>query len=91
MQSHKKIKSSFSSFEIEQYLGSGQFGHVFKAKSLSEENLGLDLAIKVTEKKKLFANSMLKSAFSKEITVMKKLTFLNNPNIVKIYEYFEDS
>ncbi|CAD8207367.1 unnamed protein product [Paramecium pentaurelia] len=62
-------------------LGSGAYGRVFKAK---HKELGLERAIKVIPKK-LIASP---DRFKREIEIMQNL---DHPNIIKLFESFEDS
>ncbi|CAD8110982.1 unnamed protein product [Paramecium primaurelia] len=62
-------------------LGSGAYGRVFKAK---HKELGLERAIKMIPKK-LIASP---DRFKREIEIMQNL---DHPNIIKLFESFEDS
>ena len=68
---YKKIKD----------LGSGSYGHVYKAKNIIMDNI---VAIKVIEK--VQDNVVDDLEIKNEITILKKLS---HPNIVKIYEFFD--
>ena len=68
-------------YRLGRVLGSGQFGKVRKATSLFDPTL--EMAVKTIEKKKL-------RNIQTFITEVEMLRMLDHPNIIKIYETFED-
>ena len=68
-------------YRLGRVLGSGQFGKVRKATSLFDPTL--EMAVKTIEKKKL-------RNIETFITEVEMLRMLDHPNIIKIYETFED-
>ena len=76
----KKISQEYKIYPIP--LGSGAFGEVRKAKHHSSKQLR---AIKIISTQNL--SDFEKKKILKEILILKKI---DHPNIVKIYEFFED-
>lgn len=68
-------------YRLGRVLGSGQFGKVRKATSILDPTL--EVAVKTIEKKKL-------RNIQTFITEVELLRVLDHPNIIKIYETFED-
>ena len=78
------LKKPFSeSYQMLRELGSGQFGKVYLAEN---EQTGERRAVKVISKKK----SEMSGGKSKFIAEVEILARLNHPNIIRIYEMFED-
>ena len=80
--SRRKEKIS-KHYQIKSALGSGGYGEVFLAKHLAS---GSDRAIKVIEKAKW--NPKENEAVINEFNIVKDL---DHPNLLKMYEMFEDS
>lgn len=93
--SQEKMKISFSSFVKERYtkfsndylkeskLGSGNFGEVIK---VTQKSTSMKRAVKIIDKSKI--NKKDHEALLREIEVLKNM---DHPNIVKIYEFYQDS
>lgn len=93
--SQDKMKISFASFVKERYtrfsndylkeskLGSGNFGEVIK---VTQKSTAIKRAVKIIDKSKI--NKKDHEALLREIEVLKNM---DHPNIVKIYEFYQDS
>jgi calcium-dependent protein kinase len=77
----KKINQNY--FMTQNLLGRGSFGEVREAKHLPTNQMR---AVKIIVKKRF--SLQLRKKLMKEITILKSL---DHPNIVKIYEYFQDN
>jgi serine/threonine protein kinase len=64
-------------------LGSGKYGKVFLAKEKANQFL---CALKIVEKK-LLKDEEITEQFVRELKIQ---MFVNHPNIIKMYGYFED-
>ncbi len=85
------IKRSYSNFydiyEKKQLLGEGAFGSVYKIIRKHSGNREIIRALKEISKDALNNDSASQEEFRNEIEVLKTL---DHPNIMKIYEFFED-
>jgi serine/threonine protein kinase len=77
------IKKKVGDYLIISSLGKGQFGHVYKAQALNENNK--IYALKCVEKDKL-NSKIIKELFQTEISIMSEI---NHPNILHLYEFME--
>jgi serine/threonine protein kinase len=73
---------SYVDFEVQQLLGNGAFGKVYLARHRHDDQL---YALKVLNKKKLFAKKQLKYAVG-EASILKRV---DSPFIVKLYYAFQ--
>ena len=79
-------KTSFrSEYDLQECLGEGSFGKVYKTKQIHTNNVR---ATKIIDKKLLKISKLEEDQFIKEISILK---LLDHPNIMKIYEYFDTS
>ena len=74
-----------SKYEIISELGEGSFGKVYKVKHKENNNI---FAVKSIQKRKIGLSSQDEIELLKEINILKQL---DHPNIIKIYEYFNNS
>lgn len=72
-------------YKIKDKLGQGSFGSVNRAQRVGG---GIEVAIKVIDKKSLDSNQMLPTLMMSELTVLKKCS---HPNIMSVNEILEDS
>lgn len=72
----------YSKYTESDVLGEGAYGKVYRVKSKANEQ---EFAMKIIKKKNLIEDQ--KEQFLKEIEVLKQL---DNPHIVKLYEFYED-
>lgn len=72
-------------FKAHQLLGTGSFGEVFLVEEIATKEL---YAMKVLSKEKTYAQSLLKYAFA-ERAIMREMTLINHPYIVKIKYAFQ--
>mmetsp|Transcript_19140 Transcript_19140/g.34908 ORF Transcript_19140/g.34908 Transcript_19140/m.34908 type:complete len:506 (-) Transcript_19140:2424-3941(-) len=79
----QKRQAIWTRYERLDELGRGTFGIVYRAKSLETQHLR---AVKMIFKAKVKAEDMLQ--FTAEIEVLRTL---DHPNILKLYEFYEDS
>jgi calcium-dependent protein kinase len=73
----------YSKLKDSQLLGQGAFGKVYKVVCKKTQDIR---AMKVLDKDKITASSQ--SELINEIEILKKL---DHPNILKVYEYYEDA
>ncbi|XP_071183761.1 serine/threonine-protein kinase PLK4-like isoform X1 [Salvelinus alpinus] len=71
-------------FKVHTLLGKGSFACVYRAKSV---NTGLEVAIKMIDKKAMHKSGMVKRV-SNEVEIQCRL---KHPSILELYTYFEDS
>lgn len=71
-------------YELGPILGAGAFGSVRIA---VQKSTGLDRAIKTIKKDKIAKDPQSKLSFFHEIEILKEL---DHPNVLRIYEYYED-
>ena len=77
----------FDVYEKLQFLGEGSFGSVFKVKRKNTANREIFRAMKEISKEQINLNEENSDEIRNEISVLKSL---DHPNIMKIYEFFED-
>lgn len=78
---HSNIQQEY---ELGPILGTGAFGSVRIA---VQKSSGLDRAIKTIKKDKIAKDPQSKLSFYQEIEILKEL---DHPNVLRIYEYYED-
>jgi serine/threonine-protein kinase ULK/ATG1 len=81
MTSKKKI----GDYVLEDQIGEGQFGKIFKSKKINGET---EVAIKVIKKAVYQSNQQLLIQLRREIKIMNKLS---HPNLMKLHEFFQSS
>ncbi|MCL4168386.1 UNVERIFIED_CONTAM: hypothetical protein GTU68_059179 [Idotea baltica] len=80
----KEKKLSINDFDQIKELGSGKYGHVFLAR---EKKSNFICALKIIEKKLLYEEEITEQ-FIRELKIQ---MFLNHPNIIRMYGYFDDA
>ena len=83
----KSAKNVYDIYEKISQLGNGAYGTVYKVK---RKNSGFNViyrALKEISKEKMMVNSENSSELKNEINILKDI---DHPNIMKIYEFFED-
>ena len=83
----KSAKNVYDIYEKISQLGNGAYGTVYKVK---RKNSGFNViyrALKEISKEKMMVNSENSSELKNEIDILKDI---DHPNIMKIYEFFED-
>ena len=81
----KYVENINEVYKIKDKLGQGSFGSVNRAQRVGG---GIEVAIKVIDKKSLDSNPMLPTLMMSELTVLKKCS---HPNIMSVNEILEDS
>ncbi|KAJ9077892.1 hypothetical protein DSO57_1012481 [Entomophthora muscae] len=79
------MDSDESDYRLNQVIGIGTFGRVYHASCLSGQLEGLEVAIKKIQKNKSTEIGWIRSRREGSI-----LSYIRHPNIVKLYELFED-
>ena len=74
-------------YEKLQFLGEGSFGSVYKVKRKNSDQREIIRALKEISKEKMCLNEENSEEIRNEISVLKSL---DHPNIMKIYEFYED-
>ena len=74
-------------YEELQFLGEGSFGSVYKVKRKNSGQREIIRALKEISKEKMCLNEENSEEIRNEISVLKSL---DHPNIMKIYEFYED-
>ena len=74
-------------YEKLQFLGEGSFGSVYKVKRKNSGQREIIRALKEISKEKMCLNEENSEEIRNEISVLKSL---DHPNIMKIYEFYED-
>ena len=74
-------------YEKLQFLGEGSFGSVYKVKRKNSGQREIIRALKAISKEKMCLNEENSEEIRNEISVLKSL---DHPNIMKIYEFYED-
>ena len=82
-QKQSKDGLSKDSFKIIRRLGEGKFGSVYLAREIWT---GMIVGLKVIEKKRIIRDNFLVQ-FLRELKIQ---SFLDHPNIIKVYGYFSD-
>ena len=77
----------YDTYEKLQFLGEGTFGSVYKVKRKNSGNREIIRALKEISKETINLNEENTQEIRNEISVLKSL---DHPNIMKIYEFFED-
>jgi len=77
----------WEAYEKLQFLGEGTFGSVYKVKRKNTEHREIIRALKEISKEKMCLNEESSEEIRNEISVLKNL---DHPNIMKIYEFYED-
>ena len=77
----------WEAYEKLQFLGEGTFGSVYKVKRKNTEQREIIRALKEISKEKMCLNEESSEEIRNEISVLKNL---DHPNIMKIYEFYED-
>lgn len=80
----KPIQNILNRYKLEQKIGQGSFGTVFKAHLLNPK---IDCAIKVIHKQLVNKNPMLKNLVHNEMQILQKTS---HPKIVRIFELLHD-
>ena len=75
-------------YEKLQFLGEGSFGSVYKVKRKKSGTKEIIRALKEISKEKMCLNEESSEEIRNEISVLKSL---DHPNIMKIYEFYEDN
>ena len=83
----KRKKNFFDVYEKIKFLGEGAFGSVFKVKRKHSGTREIIRALKEIYKEALNENLQSEEELKNEIEVLKNL---DHPNIMKIYEFYED-
>ncbi|KAM9571193.1 serine/threonine-protein kinase PLK4-like isoform 3-T3 [Salvelinus alpinus] len=83
-QSVASLTTKCLDFKVHTLLGKGSFACVYRAKSV---NTGLEVAIKMIDKKAMHKSGMVKRV-SNEVEIQCRL---KHPSILELYTYFEDS
>ena len=83
----KSSKNVFDIYEIISKLGNGAFGTVYKVKRKNSGMNPIIRALKEISKEQMETNEESSSELKNEIEILKNL---DHPNIMKIYEFFED-
>ena len=83
----KRKKNFFDVYEKIKFLGEGAFGSVFKVKRKHSGTREIIRALKEISKEALNENLQSEEELKNEIEVLKNL---DHPNIMKIYEFYED-
>ena len=83
----QRTKSFYEVYEKKKFLGNGAFGSVYKIKRRHSSGREIIRALKEISKEILNQNAESAEELKNEIEVLKKL---DHPNIVKIFEFFED-
>ena len=85
---NKKILKDKYEFFLNDFLGSGAFGSVYKGRNLINNE---EVAIKVINRQAIskYGVNMIKS-IGQEVTILQKISEnINSPNIIKIYDCFQ--
>ena len=83
----KSSKNVFDIYEIISELGNGAFGRVYKVKRKNSGMNPIIRALKEISKEQMETNEGSSAELKNEIEILKNL---DHPNIMKIYEFFED-
>jgi calcium-dependent protein kinase len=83
----QRTKSFYEVYEKKKFLGNGAFGSVYKIKRINSNGREIIRALKEISKEILNQNAESAEELKNEIEVLKKL---DHPNIVKIFEFYED-
>ena len=83
----QRTKSFYEVYEKKKFLGNGAFGSVYKVKRINSDGREIIRALKEISKDILNQNAESAEELKNEIEVLKKL---DHPNIVKIFEFYED-
>lgn len=81
--SRESKKISLNDFDSIKNLGSGKYGKVFLARHKETNFIG---AIKIVEKKLIMEENIVEQ-FIRELKIQ---NFLNHPNVVRLYGFFDD-
>ena len=79
---------AYDIYEKLQFLGEGSFGSVYKVKRKKSGTREIIRALKEISKEKMCLNEESSEEIRNEISVLKSL---DHPNIMKIYEFYEDN
>ena len=77
----------YDAYDKLQFLGEGSFGSVYKVKRKNSGERVIIRALKEISKEKMCLNEESSEEIRNEISVLKSL---DHPNIMKIYEFYED-
>ena len=80
-----KVDNLKTLYKIEDMIGAGQYGKVYKATHLGAN---VQVALKIIEKKKMEANPVLSQLLKQELAVLERVS---HPYIVRVLDLFEDS
>ena len=83
----RKNTNIFDVYEKIQFLGEGAFGSVYKVKRKASSSREIVRALKEISKEKIGSSEENEEELRNEIEVLKNL---DHPNIMKIFEFFED-
>ena len=83
----KSIKNVYDIYEKISQLGSGAYGTVYKVKRKNTGMKTIIRALKEISKEKMMVNQESSKELKNEIEILKNI---DHPNIMKIYEFFED-
>ena len=84
----KSLKNVYEIYEKISKLGNGAFGTVYKVKRKNSGFNPIIRALKEISKEKMMTSEESGSELRNEIEILKKL---DHPNIMKIYEFYEDN
>ena len=77
----------FSMYEKKDLLGMGAFGAVYSVRLKGVTDTEIIRALKIIDKSKINGSDSENDTIKNEINVLKKI---DHPNIMKIYEFYED-
>ena len=83
----KSIKNVYDIYEKISQLGNGAYGTVYKVKRKNTGMKTIIRALKEISKEKMMVNQESSKELKNEIEILKNI---DHPNIMKIYEFFED-
>lgn len=82
--SDRNLGKKVGKYSLVKYLGSGQFGDVYRGEVAGSEQV---FAVKIIQKAKI-NSPILKDMLKSEVSIMQKM---NHPNIIHLYDFMESS